>query len=99
MSKDHDDYDPSLWTMEEAAFHHRWSVPERQKQEERTAAKRRARQRAVEAECPTGHSEKRMVLIDGGVHAAKDVCAACGKFFRWVPKREVSVRLDGPFNR
>lgn len=44
---DHDAYDPDLWTMEAAAFHHKWSTREREKERARTLERLQLRARRI----------------------------------------------------
>lgn len=39
-----------------------------------------------EQHCP--HSRKERVMSDGKIKRYKEICATCGKYFRWVPNRE-----------
>jgi DNA repair protein RadD len=54
--------------------------------------------------CPRCGSKQRLLVKGSGPHAAKEVCAECGRYFRWVPKAEAALKevvpddaLDFPF--
>lgn len=47
MARDHDTYDPKFWTMEAAAFHHRWSTEERAKEQARALQRLQRRARRI----------------------------------------------------